>query len=86
MHGGAPDPVEMGIIMWKRAFGEAMIEIQKEKLKKRIESAWGPMMDKAADAVIDSMGKTWQSMLQQAGAEQELREKIAKIWSEAGRK
>gem|GEM_PF-6486394 len=41
----------------------------------------GPMMDKAADAVIDSMGKTWQSMLQQAGTEQELREKIAKIWS-----
>jgi len=38
-------------------------------------------MDKAADAVIDSMGKTWQSMLQQAGTEQELREKIAKIWS-----
>jgi hypothetical protein len=88
MHGGkgAADPVEMGIVMWKKAFAEAMIETQKEKLKKRIEAAWGPMMDKVADAVIESMGKTWQSMLVQAAADQELREKIAKIWSETGRK
>lgn len=85
MHRGVVDPVGIGIVMWKKAFGHAMIENQKEKVKKRIEAAWGPVMDKVAEAVIDSMGKTWQSMLQQAGAEQELREKLERIWSEAGR-
>ena len=88
MHGGkgAVDPVEMGVVMWKQAFHSAMMEVQAEKLKKRIEAAWGPMMDKVADAAVESMSKLWQSMLQQAGSEQEFREKLAKIWSEAGRK
>jgi len=84
MHGGkgAADPVEMGMTMWKQAFFNAMMETHAEKLKKRIEAAWGPMMDKVADAVVEAMGKQWQAMLQQAGADQELREKLARIWSE----
>jgi hypothetical protein len=86
MHGETVDPVEMGIVMWKKAFMEAMTQLQAEKLKKRIEAAWGPTMDKVADAALEAMGKQWQSMLQLSGAEQELREKIARIWSEAPKK
>ncbi len=91
MHGGmhegmhgvtAADPAEMMVIMWRKAFFKAQMELMKEKMKEKIEAAMGPMADKAADAVFESMGKTWQSMLLQTEAEAELREKLAKILSE----
>ncbi len=83
MHGvTAADPAEMMVIMWRKAFFAAQMEFMTEKMKEKIEAAMGPMADKAADAVFEAMGKTWQSMLLQAGAEAELREKLAKILSE----
>ena len=82
MHGGKADPVKMSVIMWKQAFFSAMMESHKEKIKKKIEMAWGSQMDKAADAVVESMGKQWQSMMQDAGAEKELRDKLARMFSE----
>ncbi len=77
------DPIEMAVTLWNKAFLMAHLELMAEKLKKRMEQAWGPMADRAADAVIESMGKQWQSMLQQAGADRELREKLAGLFSEA---
>ena len=42
--------------------------------------------DKAADALIEKMEKQWMAMFQQTGAEQEFREKLAKIYSEGQKK
>ncbi len=78
----AADPTEMMAIMWRKAFFHAQMEFMKEKMKERIEAKMGPIADKVADAVFESMGKTWQSMLMQSGAETELREKLAQIMSE----
>ncbi len=83
MHGvTAADPAEMMVIMWRKAFFKAQMELMTEKRKETLEAAMGPMADKVADAVFEAMGKTWQSMLLQTEAEAELREKLAKILSE----
>ena len=57
-----------------------------EKLKKRIEATNGPTMDKVADALIETIGKEWQAMIQKSTAKKELHEKLAKIMSEASQK
>ncbi|MGC1929375.1 MAG: hypothetical protein WA667_10410 [Candidatus Nitrosopolaris sp.] len=54
MHGsskmGSIDPFKMVIPMWHKGFFAA--ELMIEKLKKRIEAAYGPVMDKVADVLI----------------------------------
>jgi hypothetical protein len=80
--GGVINPIEIGAMMWQKAFFKGNIELMAEKLKKRMESRWGPATDKAADALIEKMEKQWMAMFQQTGAEQEFREKLAKIYSE----
>lgn len=83
MHGAKGiDPVEIAVIMWQKAFFTAHMEFMTEKLKERMEVAMGPMADKVADAVFEAMGKSWQAMIQKAGAEAELRENLAKIYCE----
>jgi hypothetical protein len=47
-----------------------------------MDSRWSPATDKAADVLLDKMEKQWMAMFQQTGAEQEFREKLAKIYSE----
>jgi hypothetical protein len=83
---GASDPVEMGAVIWQKAFFKAHLEFMAEKLKKKIEAAWGPMADKAADAMIERMGTQWQAMVQQALAEQTFRDKLSKLYSEVEKK
>jgi hypothetical protein len=80
------DPVEHAKEMWHKSFFQAMHEAQVERLKKRIETAWGPTMDKAADAAVESFGKFWQSMLLQAEAKKEFEAKLQKIFSESGKR
>jgi ferredoxin len=84
--GGSINPIEIGAIMWQKAFFKANMELMAEKLKKRMEARWGQATDKAADALIDKMEKQWMAMFQQTGAEQEFREKLAKIYSEGQKK
>jgi hypothetical protein len=57
-----------------------------EKLKKKIEAAWGPTSDKAADAMIERMQSQWRAMVQQAAAEQTFRDKLTKLYSEGEKK
>ena len=59
-----------------------MKQAQADLLKAKIQKAWGSKMDKAADAVIEAMGVQWQSMLAQAGAKAELKDKLAALWQE----
>lgn len=80
------DPIALSVMMWHKSFFEAMNEVRVEKLKKKIESAFGPAMDKAADAAIESFGKIWQSMMLQSEGKQELAAKLQKIFSETTRR
>ena len=75
-------PVEMAIGMWNEAFCQAMREVQVDILKKKIQAAWGPSMDKVGEVILETMGVKWQSMLANGKSQMDLREKIAKIWSE----
>ena len=77
---------EMAGTIWQKAFFKAHLEFMAEKLKKKIEAAWGPTSDKAADAMIERMGSQWSAMIQQAKAEQTFREKLTKLYSEAEKK
>ena len=84
--GGMMDPLEIGVMMWHKAFLKANIELMAEKLKKRMEARWGAATDKAADALIEKMEKQWMAMFEKTGAEQEFREKLAKIYTEGQKK
>src|SRR5215469_9023429 len=61
-------------------------DLMVEKLKKRIEAANGPVMDRVADAIVEGIGKEWQAMIQKSSTKRELHEKLAKIMSEASQK
>jgi uncharacterized protein YchJ len=84
--GKSMDPVQHAKMMWYKAFLHAMQDAQVERLRKRIETSFGSTMDKVADAVIESMGKHWQSMVVQSEAEKDLEAKLQKIYSEASKK
>ncbi|MDQ6866005.1 MAG: hypothetical protein M3044_19540 [Thermoproteota archaeon] len=90
MHGsgkmGSMDPFEMVMAMWHKATFAAYSELMVEKLKKRIEAANGPVMDKVADALMESMGKEFEAVKQKSSAKKELHEKLAKIFSEGSQK
>src|SRR5215813_3702649 len=81
-HGGMMDPLEIGVMMWQKAFFKANMELMSEKLKKKMEARWGQATDKAADALVEKMEKQWMAMFQKTGAEKEFREKLAKIYTE----
>ncbi len=71
--------------MWNTSFFKAMGEVQVDVLKEKIRSTWGAVIDKEADAIIEAMGTHWQSILAQAKAQYDLREKIKKIYENAGK-
>lgn len=54
---------------------EVHIEIMKEKIRK----AWGESLEKGADAVIEEMGTHWHSLLAQAKARCDLKQKLMEI-------
>ena len=77
-----PDPVGCGTAMWVCSFFQAMKAVQVDMLKAKIQKAWGPMMDKGADAALESMGVMWQSIMAQAKAKEDFRTKLQKLWQE----
>src|SRR5713226_3926342 len=72
MHGSGKmesmDPFEMVMAMWHKASFAAYSEVMIEKLKKRIEAENGPIMDKVADALMESMVKEFEAMKQKSSA------------------
>ena len=80
------DPVEHGMMALHKAFFAALHQAQTERLKKKIESGFGPVLDKEADAVFEAISKVWTSMVTQADAKKELAAKLQKIYSDANRK
>jgi len=77
------DPIACAMALWAGSFFQAMKAVQVDLLKAKIQKAWGAKMDKAADAVIDAMGTQWQSMLAQANAKAQLRERLHGLWQES---
>ena len=77
------NPLEFAEMLWHKATIEAMIEVKKEKIKARIEQNFGPAIDKGADAVVSAIQKKMQAAIQNAQGEQELKNKLASIMSEA---
>lgn len=73
------DPIQHVMIDWHKAFFAAHHEAMVERMRKRIETTYGPTMDKAADAVFEAVGKVWSSMLTQSEAKKELASKLQKI-------
>ena len=76
------DPIACATAMWGQSFFQAMKAAQVEILKAKLQKAWGAKMEKAADAVVEAMGVHWQSMLAQANAKVELRERLRDLWEE----
>lgn len=76
-------PIEKSAEMWQKAFFCAMKEASKDILKEKIRKSWGPVLEKEADAVLETMGTHWQSLLAQARAQKSLRESLAKIQQSA---
>ena len=80
------DPIQHALMAWHKAFFAAHHDAMTERMRKKIETAYGPTMDKAADAVFEAIGKMWSSMLTQSEAKKEVASKLQKIFSEANRK
>jgi hypothetical protein len=78
----AADPFAAGVEMWKSAMRQAFTEVQVDILKPKIQKAWGPLMDKVADAALESMGVCWQSAIAQAKAKEDFQAKLKKLWQE----
>jgi len=73
-------PVEMAAQKWSDSFCRAMTETQVEILKQKIKKSWGAEMEKAGDAVMESMGAQWHAMLEQAKAHAGMREGLKKVF------
>lgn len=73
------DPCACAKELWCSSFRQALKEVHVEALKERIRKAWGPNIDKGADAVVEAMGTVWQSLLSAAKAKSDLQEKMQGI-------
>jgi hypothetical protein len=80
------DPIQHVMMGWHKAFFAAHHEAMAERMRKRIDTTYGPTMDKAADAVFEAVGKVWSSMLTQSEAKKDLASKLQKIFSETSRR
>ncbi|HYL66401.1 MAG TPA: hypothetical protein VEU72_04550 [Nitrosopumilaceae archaeon] len=83
---GAADPVKQSMELLHKAFHDALYQAHVERLKKRVDASFGPSLDKAADAMIETAAKVWQSMLIQSEGKKELESKLQKIFSETSRR
>jgi hypothetical protein len=75
--------IDHAVEMWTCAGHQAWKEVHVDILKAKILKAWGPQMEKTADAVIEAMGVQWQAMTAQGNAKAQLKQKIAAIFSES---
>ena len=75
-------PIQKATEMWTCAFFEAKKQVCVEILKAKIKKAWGPKMEKTADAVLNAMEATWKAKLAKGKAKMELKDQIMKIMME----
>ena len=76
------DPIACACAMWTASFFQAMKQAQVDALKAKIQKAWGAKMDKAADIILEAMGAKWRSMVAEASAKVDVRERLTRLWQE----
>jgi len=84
--GEADCPIDCAADLWRQSFGQAMNEVQVDILKSKIQKAWGPMMETAADAMLATAGAKWESMIAdiKAGeAHDAFKHKLRDLWLSA---
>ena len=74
------DPIAAAKSLLERSFFTALTEVHVEKLKKQIETEWGPTIDKAIDLTIKTVAKQWQASLSKAAANKEFYSELEKIF------
>ena len=80
---GCKCPIEGATEMWGRSFGEAMCQAQTEILKAKILKAWGPMLDQAADGMMETMGVLWAEKIAEvrtAEAKSAFQQRLRDLW------
>lgn len=80
---GCNCPIEGATRMWGKSFGEAMCQAQTEILKAKILKAWGPMLDQAADAMMETMGALWAEKIAEvrtAEAKSAFQQRLRDLW------
>ena len=77
------DVLKFAEIMWHKAAMAAIFEAKKDRIKSRLEESFGSTLDKGADAVVEAISKKIRSSVQSSKSEQELRNKLASILTEA---
>ena len=78
-------PIECAADMWKGSFMQAMREAQVQILKEKILKSHGPMLEQAADALLESMMACWQSQIAKVRAAEaagEFKEKLQNLWTQ----
>lgn len=78
-------PVEFSVQMWGKSFPGAMQAVIQDILKEKIRKAWGPMMEKEGDAVVEALGKSWKAHMETKHAAYDLRQNIKKVFEEASK-
>lgn len=79
------DPTSKIIGSWMQAFFQAKHQVQVDILKSRIQKVWGAKLEKAADAVMETVEAVFQSMLTKGQAKEKLKSQLQAIFWE-GRK
>ena len=75
-------PIEKATEMWSCAFCEAKRQVAIEILKVKIQKAWGPKMEKTAEAVLAAKEVEWKGMLAKVKAKMDLRDHMLKVMAE----
>ncbi|HBR68049.1 MAG TPA: hypothetical protein DEA55_01600 [Rhodospirillaceae bacterium] len=75
--------------MWANSFAQAMCQAQTEILKKKIVQAWGPMMEQAADGMMETMGALWAEKIAEikvAEAKASFQQRLRNLWLDEKKK
>ena len=83
--GGIADPFTNSPDVWIQHVTEAIRQVQVDILKAKVQKAFGPMLEKGADAALECAETTSQALFAQSTAfkaKEDLRERIRKIFSE----
>jgi hypothetical protein len=67
--------------MLEKAFYTALMQVQVEKIKKKIETEWGSTLDKTTDAIMQTMTKQWQADISKLESSKELYHELENIFS-----
>ena len=75
------NPITTTKYMLEKAFYTALMEVQVEKIKKKIESEWGNTLDRTTDVIVQTMTKQWQADVSKLESSKELYRELENIFS-----